>query len=121
MLERVKFLTAYCKRKASLVISEVESTTFNHEQVALIFTESSSDFRSLGIECAVFVKELRSVPPAIMEKLYDVVYNSIESAAKQNAKIVLISICDAEDNNIEIRISFSEEDVSKITIARNKL
>ncbi len=142
MLMRVKFLTAYCKRKASLVISETEHVVFDQAQVGLIFTESASDFRSLGIECAVLVQNLSPVSPETMEKLYDAVYDEIEGALAKKYKFAMISISDAPDaadvsgildspetlgassipdapkREIDLRISFSEENAKTLKILR---
>ena len=119
MLMRVRFLTAYCKRKASLVISETEHVMFDNAQVSLIFTESASDFRSLGIECASLVQNIAPVSPALMEKLYDAVYDEIENAMKENCEYALISMSDA-NGAVEIRFSFSDENVKTVTISREE-
>ncbi len=118
MLMRVRFLTAYCKRKASLVISETEHVVFDQAQVSLIFTESSSDFRSIGIDCAVLVQNLSPVSPATMEKIYDAVYDEIESALSNNCEFAIVSMSDTSEHEIEIRFSFSEENVKTLTILR---
>ena len=109
MLARVKFLTAYCKRKASLVISETEHATFDQAQVSLIFTEAASDFRSLGVECGAIVQNLVPINAATMEKLYDAVYSEMERAINEGAKFALISISDAENNTVEVRFCADEE------------
>ena len=119
MLMHVRFLTAYCKRKASLVISETEHVMFDNAQVSLIFTESASDFRSLGIECASLVQNIAPVSPALMEKLYDAVYDEIENAMKENCEYALISMLD-ENGAVEIRFSFSDENVKTVTILREE-
>ena len=120
MLMRVKFLTAYCKRKASLVISETEHVTFDQSQVNLIFTECASDFRSLGIECAVLVQNLEPVSPATMEQIYDAVYDEIEKALATSCEFTMISMSDASAKEIEIRFSFSEDDVKTATVLRGE-
>ena len=109
MLARVKFLTAYCKRKASLVISETEHATFDQAQVNLIFTEAASDFRSMGVECGAIVQNLAPINAATMEKLYDAVYSEMERAINEGAKFALISISDAENNTVEVRFCADEE------------
>ena len=109
MLARVKFLTAYCKRKASLVISETEHATFDQAQVNLIFTEAASDFKSLGVECGALVQNLAPINAATMEKLYDAVYSEMERAINEGAKFALISISDAENNTVEVRFCADEE------------
>lgn len=118
MLMRVRFLTAYCKRKASLVISETEHVMFDQAQVSLIFTESASDFRSIGIVCAVLVQNLSPVSPATMEKIYDAVYDEIESALSDNCEFAIVSMSDTSACAIEIRFSFSEENVKTLTISK---
>ena len=85
----------------------------------MIFTESASDFRSLGIECASLVQNIAPVSPAMMEKLYDAVYDEIENAMKENCEYALISMSD-ENGAVEIRFSFSDENVKTVTILREE-
>ena len=124
MLARVLFLTAYCKRKASLVISQTEHVMFDASQVSLIFTESASDFRSLGIEYAVFVHEMEPISPNVMEKLYDVVYEEVEIAMQNAYESMLISMSDTPDcaasHAVEVRFSYGDEDVKRVIVPRGE-
>ncbi len=91
-LTRIKFLTAYCKRKASAVITAYEKGVFDPEHVKLIFSETTADLRSLGIECGFLINLHQSLTPEQMSQLYECVYDFLLIAFQVQKPVAMLSI-----------------------------
>ena len=71
MLTEVKLLVAYCKRKGALVLSERSNPEFDRDRLQLVFNETASDLRSIGVDCAAMVSLESELPAPVVSSLYD--------------------------------------------------
>ena len=89
-LVEVKLLVAYCKRKGALVLAEKADPEFNRERLQLVFNETASDLRSIGVDCAAIVQTARPLPAGVVSVLYDCLYDFATAAnAATNAVLML--------------------------------
>ena len=106
VLEQVKFLTAYCKRKGNLVISAHKDHVFNLGQMQLLLHEITSDFSSLGIDSAAFVEINESLPVESVTFIYDFIYGFSRLAFDAKVSALMIFIKQRQANDIELRLAF---------------
>ena len=81
MLTEVKLLVAYCKRKGALVLSERSDPEFDRDRLQLVFNETASDLRSIGVDCAAVVNLDGELPSAVVSVLYDCRGNTARCAS----------------------------------------
>ena len=92
ILARVKLLVAYCKRKAGLVLSEKRDPEFSREQLQLVFSETASDLRSIGVECAALVETREKLPATCVSLLYDCLYDFALAAHLTNDAVLMLFV-----------------------------
>ena len=110
MLIEAKLLVAYCKRKGALVLSEKSDPEFNRERLQLVFNETASDLRSIGIDCAAFVQTERTLPACVVSILYDCLYDFAMVANASDDAVLMLRV--HEDGEcVELRAMFSARDL----------
>ena len=107
-LEEVKLLVAYCKRKGALVLAEKDDPDFNRDRLQLVFNETASDLRSIGIECAALVEISNPLPACVVSVLYDCLYDFAITAAHDEASILMFFIHESA-HAIELRCTLQSE------------
>ena len=106
MLIEAKLLVAYCKRKGSLVISEKSDPEFDRARLQLVFNETASDLRSIGIDCAAFVQTERPLPSCVVSALYDCLYDFAIAANSCNDAVLMLHVRE-NDGYAELRAMLS--------------
>ena len=104
-LNLVKVLTAYCKRKGMLILASTESETITRAQITTVSREAMDDLRSVGIECAVLVAVEDEIPIAAFNLAYDTFYDCIVGVLYRAHPVVMVYICQNDDDSLEVRIS----------------
>lgn len=107
-LEEVKLLVAYCKRKGALVLAEKDDPDFNRDRLQLVFNETASDLRSIGIECAALVEISNPLPACVVSVLYDCLYDFAITAAHDEGSILMFFIHESA-HAIELRCTLQSE------------
>ncbi len=97
MLIEVKLLVAYCKRKGALVIAEKKDPEFNRERLQLVFNETASDLRSIGVDCAAIVQTSRPLPASVVSVLYDCLYDFATAANAASDAVLMLFVQEEED------------------------
>ena len=92
MLVEAKLLVAYCKRKGALVISEKSDPDFDCARLQLVFNETASDLRSIGIDCAAFVQIERPLPSCVVSTLYDCLYDFAMAANALSDAVLMLHV-----------------------------
>ena len=93
-LTEVKLLIAYCKRKGGLVLAGKSDPAFNRERLQLVFNETASDLRTLGIDCAALVDVKRVLAASTVSVLYDCLYDFAAAAFAANNPILMLFASD---------------------------
>ena len=96
-LTEVKLLIAYCKRKGGLVLAGKSDPAFNRERLQLVFNETASDLRTLGIDCAALVDVKRVLAASTVSVLYDCLYDFAAAAFAANNPILMLFVSDNVD------------------------
>ena len=102
MLTEVKLLVAYCKRKGALVLSERSDPEFDRDRLQLVFNETASDLRSIGVDCAAMVSEEGDLPAGVVSVLYDCLYD-VASAALFATDPILMLFVGGDGDGVEMR------------------
>ncbi len=102
-LMEVKLLVAYCKRKGALAIAERSDPDFDRERLQLLFAETSSDLRSIGIDSAVMVDTFAVLPVQTVSVLYDCLYDFAGAAFDSPDPILLMFVRDDASDGVELR------------------
>ncbi len=117
MLIEVKLLVAYCKRKGALVLAEKKDPDFNRERLQLVFNETASDLRSIGVDCAAFVQTSAVLPARVVSVLYDCLYDFATAAyAAQDAALMLF--VQEEPHAVLLRAAIAASDAQGPQMAR---
>lgn len=104
ILALARILTAYCKRKGSLIISENNEEDFNAERLRVILNETMGDLRSIGIDCAALVETNRSLPATTTNILYGCFYDLIVRAFFCESPVIMLFLSDGQDDAVELRV-----------------
>ena len=96
MLVEVKLLVAYCKRKGALVLSERSDPAFDRDRLQLVFNETVSDLRSIGVDCAAAVSLEGELPAAVVSVLYDCLYDVVSVALFAVDPILMLYVSEDE-------------------------
>lgn len=110
MLIEVKFLVAYCKRKGALVISRKGDPDFDRDRLQLVFNETASDLRSVGVNCAVVVDVDRQLPVETVHLLYDCLYDTAVAAFFARDPILMIFVRERGER-VEMRVALDSAEV----------
>ncbi len=97
MLVEVKLLVAYCKRKGALVLAEKADPEFSRERLQLVFNETASDLRSIGVDCAAIVQTSRPLPAGVVSVLYDCLYDFATAANAATDAVLMLFVQEDED------------------------
>lgn len=103
ILAHVKLLVAYCKRKAGLVLSEKRDPEFSREQLQLVFSETASDLRSIGVECAALVETHEKLPAACVSLLYDCLYDFALAAHLTNDAVLMLFVHELDAAHVQMK------------------
>ena len=103
ILAHVKLLVAYCKRKAGLVLSEKRDPEFSREQLQLVFSETASDLRSIGVECAALVETREKLPAACVSLLYDCLYDFALAAHLTNDAVLMLFVHELDPAHVQMK------------------
>lgn len=114
MLTEVKLLVAYCKRKGALVLSERSDPEFDRDRLQLVFNETASDLRSIGVDCAAVVNLDGELPSAVVSVLYDCLYD-VASVALFAVDPILMLFVSGDERHVEMRAAL---DVAQMDAAR---
>ncbi len=106
MLVEVKLLVAYCKRKGALVLAEKADPEFNRERLQLVFNETASDLRSIGVDCAAIVQTARPLPAGVVSVLYDCLYD-FATAANAATDAVLMLFVQEDGDAVVLRAALT--------------
>lgn len=106
MLVEVKLLVAYCKRKGALVLAEKADPEFSRERLQLVFNETASDLRSIGVDCAAIVQTSCPLPAAVVSVLYDCLYD-FATAANAATDAVLMLFVQEDEGAIVLRAALT--------------
>lgn len=116
-LIEVKLLVAYCKRKGALVLAEKKDPDFNRERLQLVFNETASDLRSIGVDCAALVQTSTVLPAQVVSTLYDCLYD-FATAAHAARDAALMLFVQEEPGAVVLRAAISASDVQGPYMAR---
>ena len=97
-LEKVKMIMAYCKRKSSLIISELNNETYDEAGIKMLIKEILVDASKLNITGEVIVSKM-NIDSYMMSNIYEVIFNVIEKISNTNIMIFI-----ENGSNIEIKI-----------------
>ncbi len=97
-LEKVKMIMAYCKRKSSLIISELNNETYDETGIKMLIKEILVDASKLNITGEVIVSKM-NIDSYMMSNIYEVIFNVIEKISNTNIMIFI-----ENGSNIEIKI-----------------
>ena len=97
-LEKVKMIMAYCKRKSSLIISELNNETYDEIGIKMLIKEILVDASKLNITGEVIVSKM-NIDSYMMSNIYEVIFNVIEKISNTNIMIFI-----ENGSNIEIKI-----------------
>lgn len=114
ILTEVKLLVAYCKRKGALVLSERSDPEFDRDRLQLVFNETASDLRSIGVDCAAVVNLDGELPSAVVSVLYDCLYD-VASVALFAVDPILMLFVSGDERHVEMRAAL---DVAQMDAAR---
>ena len=103
ILAHVKLLVAYCKHKAGLVLSEKRDPEFSREQLQLVFSETASDLRSIGVECAALVETREKLPAACVSLLYDCLYDFALAAHLTNDAVLMLFVHELDPAHVQMK------------------
>lgn len=122
MLTEVKLLVAYCKRKGALVLSEGSNPEFGRARLQLVFNETASDLRSIGIDCATAVSVEGELPAPVVSVLYDCLYH-VASVALFAADPILMLFVSGGEADVEMRATLdaAEMDAARLDAAMASL
>lgn len=67
---------------------------FNRERLQLVFNETATDLRTLGIDCAALVDVKRVLPASTVSVLYDCLYDFAAAAFAANNPILILFVSD---------------------------
>ena len=67
---------------------------FNRERLQLVFNETASDLRTLGIDCAALVDVKRVLAASTVSVLYDCLYDFAAAAFAANNPILMLFVSD---------------------------
>jgi hypothetical protein len=112
MLTEVKLLVAYCKRKGALVLSERSDPEFDRDRLQLVFNETASDLRSIGVDCAAMVSEEGDLPAGVVSVLYDCLYD-VASAALFATDPILMLFVGGDGDGVEMRAALEAATVDQ--------
>ncbi|WP_337369326.1 hypothetical protein [Senegalimassilia faecalis] len=98
MLTEAKLLVAYCKRKGALVVSEKSDPEFDRDRLQLVFNETASDLRSIGVDCAAFVQTEHALDACVVSVLYDCLYDLAAAASAADDAVLMLNVHEHEDN-----------------------
>ena len=97
-LEKVKMIMAYCKRKSSLIISELNNETYDETGIKMLIKEILVDASKLNITGEVIVSKM-NIDSYMMSNIYEVIFNVIKKISNTNIMIFI-----ENGSNIEIKI-----------------
>lgn len=100
-IERVKLLVSYCKRKSSLIISELNDDMYNDVLIKVLIKELFTDSSSLGISGEVVVAPV-NISSYEMSLVYDIIFNIIE-----NIRDAFLMVFITYDDELLIRVILS--------------
>ncbi len=104
MLMEVKLLVAYCKRKGALTLSEKSDPAFGRDRLQLVFNETASDLRSIGVDCAAMVDVRCALAASTVSVLYDCLYD-VASVALFATDPILMLYVSGDEEGIEMRVA----------------
>ena len=110
ILTEVKLLVAYCKRKGALVLSAKSSPAIDRDRLQLVFNETASDLRSIGVDCAACVDVKGVLPAGTVSVLYDCLYD-VASAALFAADPILMIFVSEEGADVVMRVALEAAQV----------
>lgn len=110
ILTEVKLLVAYCKRKGALVLSAKSSPAIDRDRLQLVFNETASDLRSIGVDCAACVDVKGVLPAVTVSVLYDCLYD-VASAALFAADPILMIFVSEEGADVVMRVALEAAQV----------
>ena len=102
ILTEVKLLVAYCKRKGALVLSEESNPEFDRDRLQLVFNETASDLRSIGVDCAAVVSVEGVLPACVVSVLYDCLYD-VASVALFATEPILMLFVSGNKTGVQMR------------------
>lgn len=113
-LEKIKLLVSYCKRKSSLIISELNSDTYNEISIQMLIKELLADSLSLGIKGEVIVSKMK-INSYQMSLIYDVVFSIIENISSTYMMIFI-----DKDKDIAVKIILGNNSSIKAKLKYDK-
>lgn len=122
MLTEVKLLVAYCKRKGALVLSERSNPEFDRDRLQLVFNETASDLRSIGVDCAAMVSLESELPAPVVSSLYDCLYD-VASVALFATDPILMLFVSGDEKGVEMRAALdaAQMDAARLEAAASSL
>ena len=100
-LEKIKRIIIYCKKKSSIMISELNNEVYNEENVRVILKELLASMNN--ISGLVIVKNKMNITGSMMSLLYDLVYELIDNISNQTMMIYVSK----ENNTLIVKILIS--------------
>jgi hypothetical protein len=122
MLTEAKLLVAYCKRKGALVLSERSDPAFDRDRLQLVFNETVSDLRSIGVDCAAAVSLEGELPAAVVSVLYDCLYDVASAALFASDPILMLCVVEGEqDVVLRAALDSTRMDAARLEAAASSL
>lgn len=88
ILNEIKILVGYLKRKTSLILLAEQKTEISKDELVLLFNESFNDLSCFDINAGIGINE-KQIPVDIANKFYDVYNELITQIKKHNLDIWL--------------------------------
>ena len=76
------------------MLAGTSDPAFNRERLQLVFNETATDLRTLGIDCAALVDVKRVLPASTVSVLYDCLYDFAAAAFAANNPILMLFVSD---------------------------
>ena len=102
----IKLLTAYCKRKGSLVLAKEGNADFDKDRLSLVVNEIVTDMRTAGAEGAAIVEINHPIPALAMNTLYDCLYEFVSTAFRFEDLMIMIFLREQGIDAVTLRVSF---------------
>lgn len=116
-LEKIKRIIIYSKKKSAIMISEINSETYNSDDIKLILDELIKSMASLNISGVTLVKSKINISANIMSNFYDIIYEVLELI---NNTAAMIYISKEEKNYVlKIRVGSSIDIKDKLNLDKS--
>lgn len=113
-LFQVKLLLSYCKRQGGLILMGRDEPLFDQERLALALSETASDLRTAGVECAVLAEAPRALAASTTSAFYDCMYNFAALALLLDQPSMLVFVRSTEGERATLRLALESSTLQEI-------